>query len=386
MNLKKDEKLLYWSYFLIGAIANFNIVLLPFFYHAKGMSDGEVALLLSATYLSSLVQPVFGYIADSTIGPKEMLKKISIGIVLVSVLLFFSNAFISLFVFSFIFSMFRNLTFPLLDNLALTFCGKHNFTYGVLRKGGSLGFGSGVLIALPILLVFNIEYVVMVPLILGIVLLIILINLKFDTDAVENKVTLNEYKEAMSELFKSKRFILLLAIHLCLMGMSSLKLSYQSSLLDSLGVSVIYMVTINFATILFEILFISKTQIIFRKVHLSFILIIMIFVMILQNMFLLKSSSLILILIAALLHGVTMALYVPNFFEYFSKAVPARSSSMAYVLNTTTQAIGALLVNSIVIAPLVFMFGTRISFIIISFVALLGLIPIFILFKMDKSK
>lgn len=385
MNLEKEKRYMYWSYFLIGVLANFNIVLLPFFYHAKGMNEGQVAFLLSSTYLSALVQPIFGYITDATIGPKEMLKKLSVGVIIVSVFLFCSDTFLGLFIFSFILSVFRNLTFPLLDNIALTFCKQYNLEYGVLRKGASLGFGFGVLLALPILLLFNVLYIVFLPLIVGAILLVLLINIDFDLTSSKEIVALKEYKENMGILLKSKHFILLLMINLSLMGMSSLKLSYQSSLLDVMGVSVIYMATLNFTTILFEIIFISKTQKIFRKHHLSFVIFIMIVVSVLQNIILLTSTSLPLILVASSLHGVAMAVYIPNFMGYISKVIPPKSSSTGYILINTIQSLSTLAINSIIIAPLVFMMDTRISFIIIVGIMILSLIPTFILYKIDNN-
>lgn len=386
MNVQKEKRLLYWSYFSIGVLANFNVVLLPFFYHAKGMSEGQVALLLSSTYLSALVQPVFGYITDSTIGPKEMLKKISIGIVIVSVLLFFSNTFFTLFIFSFILSICRNLTFPLLDNISLSFSGKYNVEYGVLRKGGSIGFGFGVLLAVPVLLAFDVVYIVFLPFIIALILLLLLLNIEYDLTSSKSIVRLDEYKENIGVLFKSKRFVLLQIINLCLMGMSSLKLSYQSSLLDIMGVSVLYMAVLNFTTVLFEIVFMSKTQKMFRKNHLSFIITLMVIVSVSQNIFLLTSSSIILILLASSLHGIAMALYVPNFLSYISKVIPEKASSTGYILNNTVQSISTLIINSFIIAPLVFAGGTRFSFIIIISIMLLSLIPTFMLYRLDKAE
>lgn len=386
MNNNKEKNLMYWAYFVVGILANFNTVLFPFFYHAKGMSEGEVALLLSATYLSAVIQPVFGYISDTTMGPKKMLKYLCVGIFIVSILLLFSNTFFTLFLFSFLFSICRNLTFPLLDNIALRYTKKSGVEYGVIRRGGSLGFGLGVVAALPIVLPLGMDYLVLLPAILSVIFLCILLSLEFDVAKKETVMKLDEYKENLKELFKSQRFVLLLLIHMCIMGMSGLKLSYQSSLLGVMGVSTAYMVLINFATIIFEILLMSVMPRLCRKMHTSITLGITVFIIILQCLLLLTSTSLVLILLAAALHGLTMALYIPKFLSYFSQVIPEKSSSTAFIVNTSMQFIVTLIINSIIIAPLVFDFGTRISFVIIILIVLFSIIPLTVLYRLDKKE
>lgn len=384
MSINREKSLFFWCYFLVGSLANFTLVLFPFFYHSKGMSEGQIALLLSSTYLSSLLQPIFGYVTDITVGAKRMIKIVCIGISGVSVLLFFSNNFITLFILSFVFSMFRNLTFPLLDSLSLAFCKDKNVQYSALRKGSSYGFGLGVFLSIPILLIFGISYVVMFPFLLGIIFLVIVKSLYFDIKSYQGENGLKDYKKNINILLKSKCFLLLIIIHSCLMGMTGLKLSYQSTLLDILGAPVLYMVVLNFFSVLFEVLLMQKSQEVFQKYHVSLVLSVMILVSVGQSILLFFSSSLVLILFSASLQGVCIALYTPNFFSYFSNILPENLSSTGYILNSTAQAITTLVVNSIIIAPLVFAYGIRSSFVIISIIMIIAIIPLYILRRIDK--
>lgn len=386
MDKMLEKKLLYWSSFIIGALANFNVVLIPFFYYAKDMNDGQVAILLSATYLSALFMPVFGYISDTIIGPREMLKKICVLVIIVSVFLFISNSFIMLFIFSIFFTMFRSVTYPLIDNLTLAFCKQNNFVYGSLRKGASYGFAFGILLAMPILLILDIVYVILFPIILCVVLLIVLSKIEFDIKIPDRKISVYEYKNNVMELLKSNRFLVLLAINLCVLGISDLKLSYQSSLLDGLNAPVVYIVALNIASAFFELVLMSKTEKFFEKHHISFLLIIVVSLSIVQNIVLFMSSSLFLIIIAASLHGLAMSIYIPNFFSYMSKVIPEKSSSTGYIINSTIQSLSTFVVNSIFIAPLVVQYNIRASFIIIALIILLSLIPCFVLFRIDKLK
>lgn len=386
MNKQAEAKFLYITSLIVGVMANFNVVLLPFFYYAKGMNDGQVALLLSATYLSALFMPIFGYITDATIGPKKMLKKISVGIIIVSLCLLISNSFEMLFIFSVLFSLFRGLTYPLSDNLILAFCNENDFVYGALRKGSSYGFAFGVLFAMPIILVSNIIYVVVYPVILSVMLLIILNKIKFDINLSDNTSSLNDYKANIIQLFSSKRFLVLLSVNLFVLGISDLKLSYQSSLLDGFGASIIYIVILNISSTMFELLFMSKTEKFFRRHHISFLILIVVLLGVVQNIVLLTSSSLFVILIAASLHGLSMSIYIPNFFSYMSKVIPVKASSTGYIVNSTVQCLSTFIVNSIFIAPLVVANGIRVSFIVIAIIISLSLIPAFILFKIDDKK
>ncbi len=159
-----QKKIYYWIYFIIGAIANFSIVLLPFFYISKGMNTTQLGLLLSASYLAALLQPYIGYISDTKYGPKKILKVVSLLLIGNTIFLFLSNTFSMLFIFSLLFSICRNVTFPLVDNISLDWCKENDIPYGSIRQGGSIGFGVGALLGVPFVLLFNPNFLIFLPL------------------------------------------------------------------------------------------------------------------------------------------------------------------------------------------------------------------------------
>lgn len=380
-----DKKLLYWSYFIVGAIANFSIVLLPFFYVAKGMNNAQIGLLLSAAYLAALLQPLMGYLSDSHFGPKKLLKYVFYLLILLCIFLYFSNGFFQLFIFSLLFSICRNLTFPLLDNIALDWCHKNDVFFGGIRQGGSIGFGLGAFLAVPFALVFNSYSIIFLPLILSIIFLFILKNLTHNISKVENFEEVS-YLNNFKILIKNKEFIVLVLIHLFLMGISSLKLSYQATLLSNLNAPIYFIVILNFFTIVPEIFLISKTEDKLKNIPIYKLLAIPIILNIIHSFILFKSNSLFIILIASFLHGFSMSIYIPNFFAYFNSVIPKDLSATAFIVNATSQTINSLIINTIFIVPLLAIYNIRISFLVLIFVFSFNIINLFLLARIQNNK
>ncbi len=381
-----QKKIYYWIYFIIGAIANFSIVLLPFFYIYKGMNTTQIGLLLSASYLAALLQPYVGYISDTKYGPKKILKVVSLFLIFISIFLFLSNTFLMLFIFSLLFSICRNVTFPLVDNISLDWCKENGVLYGSIRQGGSIGFGIGALLGVPFVLLFNPKFLIFLPLLLSIILFYLIKNISYEVEIHPDHKGFKLYKTNFKELMKNKLFIILIIIHLLLMGLSTLKLSYQSALLSSLNAPIYFIVLLNFFTIVPEIFLISKTEKFFKNTPIYIILIFPILLNILHAFILFKSSSLPIILISSFLHGLSMSIYLPNFFAFFNKAVPEKLSSTAFIINGTSQTINSLLINTFVIVPFITINGLRMSFLILIITMSINFISLYILFKITKKR
>ncbi len=381
-----QKKIYYWIYFIIGAIANFSIVLIPFFYISKGMNTTQVGLLLSASYLAALLQPYVGYISDTKYGPKKILKVVSFLIILNSLLLFLSNSFLLLFIFSLFFAISRNVTFPLVDNLALDWCKENNIEYGKIRQGGSIGFGVGALLGVPFVILFNPKFLIFLPLILSIILFVLIKNVQYNYHIHPENKGFSIYKNNFKELINDKLFIVLIIIHLLLMGLSTLKLSYQATLLSSLNAPIIFIVILNFFTIVPEIFFISKTEKLFKNTPIYIILIFPIIINIIHSFILFSSSSLIIILLASFLHGFSMAIYLPNFFAFFNKSIPVKLSSTAFIINATSQTINSLFINTFIIVPFIAISGLRMSFLVIIIAMSLNFFSLYFLYKTIKKR
>ncbi len=381
-----QKKLYYWTYFIIGSLANFSIVLLPFFYISKGMNTTQIGLLLSASYLAALLQPYIGFLSDTKYGPKKILKVVSILLTLNSLFLFFSNTFLLLFIFSLTFSICRNVTFPLVDNIALDWSKENGIAYGIIRQGGSIGFGVGALLGVPFVILFNLKFLIFLPLILSFILFILIKNISYDIQIHPEHKGFNLYRSNFKELIKDKMFIILITIHLLLMGLATLKLSYQATLLSSLNAPIFYIVLLNFFTIVPEIFLISKTEKYFKNIPIYIILIFPIVINLIHSFILFKSSSLIIILLASFLHGFSMAIYLPNFFGFFNKSIPSKLSSTAFIINGTSQTINSLLINTLIIVPFIALSGLRMSFLIIIIVMSINFISLYLLYLTIKKR
>lgn len=380
-----QKKLLFWGYFLIGAIANTAVLLLPFFYAGKGMGDMQIVYLLSSTYLASIVQPALGYIADTTIGPKKMLKNVSFGIVVISIIMYFSRGFLLLFILSFIFSIFRNATFPLFDNLAIGYCEKHKIEYGGVRKGGSIGFGLGVLISVPLYSLLGTNALILIPTVLAFILIYIVKDVEYSNN-LHVKVTIKDYKNDLNELLKSKKYLLLIVIHLMIMGLCTIKLSYQSTYIESLNVTILYIVILNMFLVIPEIILISRTKKIFSKFNISFVFMILIIINIIHASILYFTTSTGVILIFSVMHGIVMSIYIPTFFSYLAKVMPKGAVSTGYLINATFQSLGSFLINTLLISTFVYIYGIKGSFLMMIILFILALIPIWLLFQVNKNE
>ncbi len=350
------------------------------------MSTTQVGLLLSASYLAALLQPYIGYISDTKYGAKKILEIVSILIIISSLLLFLSNTFLLLFIFSLLFSISRNVTFPLVDNIALDWCKINNVSYGKIRQGGSIGFGVGALLGVPLVIIFNTEFLIFLPIILSTILYILIIKVEYNINIHPEHKGFKLYKTNFKELIKDKIFIILIVIHLLLMGLATLKLSYQATLLSTLNAPVIFIVLLNFFTIVPEIFLISKTEKFFKNTPIYIILIFPILINLIHTFILFKSSSLLIILLASFLHGFSMSIYLPNFFAFFNKSVPSKLSSTAFIINGTSQTINSLLINTFIIVPFIAISGLRMSFLIIIIAMSLNFISLYILYRTIKKR
>ncbi len=383
--LKQEQKLFYLNYFLIGSIANVAVVLLPFFFISKGMNSAQIVLLISMTYLSSIFQPFLGYITDVTIGPKKMLEVSAFMMIILSFLMYILTGFYALLILTFLISIFRNANFPFFDTLTLNFTKDNNLNYGALRKGASLGFGLGAFLASPLVYFNGPNSIVLLTIILSTILIFNIKKIKYDTKKVTPEEEITHYKSDFKDLIKTKKYIILIMAHLLVVGITSLKLSYQSQLIDSKTDSILYMVVLNFIIVLPEILFISKTEKLFKKYDISVILFFILFINIFHTIFLYKANSLLLILLFASLHGIVMSIYLPNFFVYFNNILPKKVLTTGFLINAMNQSIGSFLINTFLILPFVIKYDIRGSFIAITILFITGFIPVYLLYKLNKK-
>lgn len=373
-----EKKLFYWNYFILGALANTSIILLPFFYTSKGMNESQIAILLSSAYIASLLQPVVGYITDLTVGPKKMLKYISLCMIAFCIGLIVAQEFLVLLMFSFLFSVTRVCTFPLVDNITMDYCEEHNINYGKVRKGASFGFGLGIFLAIPFGL-FATELTMFMPIVLCLILILNLSKIKYNIKSTNEVVTIAQYKNDFKILISSKKYLLFIFLNFLIMGISSIKLSYQTTIVQDLGVTVLYVSILNFTTIIPELLLISKTEKIFKKYKITTVFTLIIFIGITHTTLLMFINNIYIILLFTMLHGLMMAMYIPTFQKNFNAILPTHVSSTGYLINSSFQSFGNFLTNSFLIYPVIALYGVRMGFGVITLMFICGLIPVFLL-------
>ncbi|HEY4553846.1 MAG TPA: MFS transporter [Bacillaceae bacterium] len=117
------------------------VAFLPLLFRYKGMSSGEIGLLLSVgPFVAIFAQPLWGVISDRRQTVKKMILLLLAASLIVSTGVFLGGTFSFLFIAMGLFHFFMSPIQPLTDSLATTYAAENNVNYGSIRLWGSLGF------------------------------------------------------------------------------------------------------------------------------------------------------------------------------------------------------------------------------------------------------
>ncbi len=379
-----DKRLLFISYFLIGAVANVVMIVLPLFFKAKAIPELQIIILMSSVYLASIGQPFLGYITDTKFGPIKMLRISSVALIFTSVALFITTNFYLLFILSFTLAFFRNSMFPMLDNITTSYCADYNENYGTIRIGGSIGFGLGFFLTIPLITFFGNTSTILLILILGFILFLILGLVKYRPHSNSH---VDHYKSDLNFLLRSKVFILVVIINVFVLGLNALKLTFQTMLLENMNTSVYFFAILNVLLIVPEVIFLPYTTRIFRRFRIESILIIVIGLSMLHTMLIFISTTPQMILLFSGIHGLIIAIYIPHFLTYLKSVIPPKVSSTAFLISATTQMLMSFVIIVAFLIPVYLVFeNIRYIFFAITILLAISIIPILILYNINNKK
>lgn len=370
------DNIKFFIYLLLGVIVNISSMSIALYYIQIGFDASQIATLTGISFVGALFQPILGYFIDRTKLPL-MILQISLGaVILISFLLTMTTEYFLFVILVFCLSLFRLSLFSIFDTYNINEVQHSNGNFGKLRSGGSLGFGLGSFLIIPFTGVndyVNIFYVIIVLALCAMLLL----------NLLEDRILHTKRAKPISQkkIKFTKTFYLLVIFNLILMGMMSLKMSYQPILLESLGASTGIISIANFAIIIPEFLLIGKTEHLTRNLKDSTVFMIALGISVLQLFLLTTTKNIYLLIFVFSLHGLAMAFYIPGFSRILRKNLVSEISGRGFLVNISMQSLGIYLINFLIITPLYINFGVAYGFLGIMVVLLLDYIVLLFLSK-----
>jgi MFS transporter, PPP family, 3-phenylpropionic acid transporter len=140
-------------FLLFGFVVAAFFPFIALFLDARGLSAGDIGFVLAVMALARIaVNPVWGHLADTTLGRRRTLQIGSLGAALAALGLFSANSLVAIAGVSCVFAAFQTTTGPNIDAITLTHLGDERMhDYGRIRAWESLSY-AGACLALGILL------------------------------------------------------------------------------------------------------------------------------------------------------------------------------------------------------------------------------------------
>jgi oligosaccharide:H+ symporter len=140
-------QLLLTNAFIYIAIAMYS-PFLSSYYSRAGMNAVEIGILLTIGPVSAiLIQPLWAFISDRTGHKKAVLSLVAAGSGISMISYYAGNSFLSFFIASLLLAVFSTSIIPLSDALILRITQKHEMDFSKIRIGGTIGYAVMVIIA-----------------------------------------------------------------------------------------------------------------------------------------------------------------------------------------------------------------------------------------------
>jgi PPP family 3-phenylpropionic acid transporter len=124
------------------AIASF-FPFLALFLSDRGLTPGRIGVVIAAMALARIAaNPVWGHIADTTLGRRSVLRIGALGATVAAIALFLVEGYVPILIAAVVFAGFSTTTGPNIDAIALTHLGEERMSdYGRIRAWESLSYG-----------------------------------------------------------------------------------------------------------------------------------------------------------------------------------------------------------------------------------------------------
>jgi len=135
-------------FLLFGLVIAAFFPFVALFLDSRGLSTGEIGLVIAAMAVARMLcNPVWGHLADTTLGRRRALQIGTTGAGVAALCLFWAHGLAPIVAMTVVFAAFSTTTGPNLDSIALEHLGAERMTdYGKIRGWESLSYAAGCLV------------------------------------------------------------------------------------------------------------------------------------------------------------------------------------------------------------------------------------------------
>lgn len=295
----------------------------------KGLNVTEVGFIMGMGLIARAIATLFAFpLASKFLSNKKLIVLLVIGSLLITLTYIPANSFTSLFIITFVFSLFYPSLLPAIESGATVLVQEGNVKYGKSRSYGSIGFVVAVFIISGIISVFN-ENAILWCMIVS--LLILLLIQAMPTPAslkVQPTVEDRKGSYSMRGLFKIKGFPLILFIVILLQGALASYYNYSYLYLQFLGVNPIYIGIVLNVAVIFEVIYLSKAEV-FSNYRTSTLLLIAAIASTVRWIIIWLFPNVWAFIFSQTLHSLSFAMAHFAFIQYITRTLPKQQFSNA---------------------------------------------------------
>ncbi len=351
-----SQKKFYLFNLCFGMINAIAVQMLPLMLIQKQFNTGQVATVVSAVFLAALLQPLVGIVTTRYTGSKRMMQMLLVSQFVFASIMLVTYSYIGMIVATLLFSVSRVSLSPMYDSYVTNMAINHNFNYGLIRSGASLGFGIGMFVYTFIAFLFSFQYTAAFGFIALLATTAFLLMTAFPAEEHLSKDSLTT-----EDTVDIKRFFVLVSMYTLYFGALNLRMSYISTYYVEFGYSAFFISLAAFFMVIPEVIFLPLYNKLFASYNKMLLLAIAFFIAMIQiSMYLIFTASPGILLFTSMLNGFQIMLFFPTFFPLLRESLGAKNSAFGFVINMTIQSLFVGLVNLFVIKPLYVSFDSTI--------------------------
>ncbi len=382
IKFSKTEVYIYVTFIFIGIALSIATVGAPIFLEAKQLSDERIVKIVGVTFLSAAFSPLFGAISDMMKQPKKLIATCALLYSVSAICIILTQNYYIITIAMLVLATVSSCIYGLFESVMSIISHEKQYNYGFIRSGMSLGYGAGIIVALPLLNKYGEISLLYVAAIIGIIIAIAMIKIN---DGYHKKSDTHYITEA-KYMLKNTLFILALIIAVIIFSANGIKLSYQTIKLTKLNSSFAIISITTLILIIPEIILMPLYNKLFGKITFNKALAVANAIMIIHMLILAYASSQYSIMFVAPLHGIASAIYIPKLASSFRTLLPSKIISTGFLLRSMLSAFLNYFLSIIVIEKLFNTSGTTSVFISLIVVSMFVFIFTCLLAKKSKQK
>lgn len=363
-------------YYIVGMLASLGVSAFPLIYANRGFDPGQIALLISVSYIASLIQPILGHITDTYLTNLKMAKIIFTMLVVSSMGMYLASSLFLIFVI--INAMMRTGLISFIDGYVTTHQDQFEFSYGKMRSSIPIGFGSGLFLTFGMIFILGagVEASLLIFAMAAIIALVIINSIE---DLQVNQVTISRKIDETEDNYDWLGIILLVAFSLLYSGLFQISNAYLSLYYAEYGYTTIIIGALSLLMLVPQIALMIGYDKILGKMKKTNVLLIGVAIGMIQSLiYYIFPNSILMLIIASFLCGIQLVIFPASFFPLFTKALKQSRISTGLTSKTTVLCVWVALLNTFVIGKIYANSGSsRSVYIVICLVMLISILPLY---------